>query len=575
MTGQRRSPGCAARRWLTGVLVGALLAAPANTAAAPEEDCAPAPPPGTLRPIAGPPPSPFPLASTFGSAPAGVAAAVPAVAIRVRAPASGEKDRDLTYRFVVENTAPASAHHVTARIAIPATAARFVRARPEPDDRTTAYVWKLGSLRGGERREITLVVQPTGDEELSCCARVQFEHGQCVRTRVGLPRPGGPRAVPGEPPVSPTPASPPLAPTTPAQPSLEVRLNAPGEAVRYDIFTCKAEVFNRGRATAKGVVLQHALPKELSFLNSKPANSGDDPLVWNLGDLPAGASKLVEYQVVAKGSGRLVNNVVVRAEGSLKHEATHTVRVGQPGLSVVQSGAKQRGVGRPTTFEITVANSGDLPTTGVQITDELPEDIEFLSASLGGRFEAGKVRWSLGSLPPGTRQTVKLVVRARRPGTFRNVCTVAADRGLTEQARAETRFEPAANLTVEIDKDRDPVPTGQEAYLTLRVRNAGRAAETNVDVHISLPEGMKVLELRGPTATDTRGPKVRLPRLDRLPAGSERVAVLRVRVEKPGEMRLNVETASDSTGPDKTVKTEETLTVLEPSRGPTHTTARW
>lgn len=558
MTGLRRSPGCAARRWFPLVLLALLLTVGA-AGAQPEPTeggCDPAP--GGVQPATGASPAPFPLVPT-AAPPVGAPVAVPAVSIRVRVPASSEKDRDLTYRFFVENSSRALAHHVTARVGVPASAARYVRADPEPDDRSVSYVWRLGTLKPGERREISLVVQPTGDEDLSCCARVQFEHGQCVRTRVAR----GKSAVAA-------------LPAPPGKPALDVRISAPVETALYESLTYKVEVVNRGRGTARNVVLRHTLPAEMQSLNSKPAASGDNPLVWNLGDLAAGEARAVECQLAAKQVGRLASTVVAVADGDLEQKATHIVRVGQPRLSVVKTGPKQRGVNRPTTYDITVVNTGDWPMGNVEVTDEVPADIDFVSASVGGRFEAGKVRWAIGTLAPGSKTSVRLVVRSRRAGTFKNVCTASADRGLTEQARTETRFEAADGLFVEVEKDRDPVEAGQEAFVSVRVRNGGRAAESNVDVVLTIPDGLSVLEVRGPTSTDRKGPKLRLPRLDRLPPGTERVAILRVRGEQPGELKLGIETISDSTGPDRAVKVEETLTVLKPAAGVTHTTtAKW
>lgn len=557
MTGQRRSSGCAARRWLSlGLLAALMFAGPAVAQQEPSEgNCDPAP--AGVQPAGGVAPTPFPLVP-MAAPPASGPAVVPAVGIRVRVPASTEPDRDLTYRFFVENSSRSAAHHVTARVTVPPVAARYVRADPEPDDRTATYIWKLGTLQAGERREITLVVQPTGDDDLSCCARVQFEHGQCVRTRVAR----GKSAVAAAPPP-------------PGKPALDVRVNAPGEAALYDSLTYKVEVVNRGRATARNVVLRHTLPAEMSSLNSKPAATGDNPLVWTLGDLAAGETRTVECQLAAKQAGRLASSVVAVADGDLKQEATHTVRIGKPGLSVVKTGPKQRGIGRPTTYDITVANTGDLPATNVQVADELPTGIEFVSASVGGRFEAGKVRWSIGTVPAGSRYTVRLVVRSRQAGTFKNVCTVSADRGLTEQARTETRFEAVGGLLIELEKDRDPVEVGQEAFISVRVRNAGRAQETNVDVGLVIPDGMRVLKVDGPTGTEKRGGKLWLPRLDRLPPGTEKVAVLRVRCEQLGELKLGVETVCDSTGPDRAIKVEETLTVLKRADVTHTTTAKW
>jgi hypothetical protein len=74
--------------------------------------------------------------------------------------------------------------------ALPANA-KFVSADPKPNKTDPELQWHLGTIGGGASREIILVLQPTNKEDVKNCARVQFEHGQCVTTRLAaLPRPG-------------------------------------------------------------------------------------------------------------------------------------------------------------------------------------------------------------------------------------------------------------------------------------------------------------------------------------------------------------------------------------------------
>src|SRR5262249_52710238 len=185
--------------------------------------------------------------------------------------------------------------------------------------------------------------------------------------------------------------------------------------------------------------------------------------------LAAGRSRVVEYQAVAKETGRLTGLAVVEAAGDLRREATHTVKVGQPALAVVKAGPGQRLVGRAATYQITVRNPGDLPATNVQLTDELPAEIAFVSATAGGRLDGEQVRWDLGTIQPGAKKAVLLVVKAKQAGLFKNVCTASGDRGLVEQGKTQTRFDEPEGLAVEVDKTADPLEAGREAGFVLRL----------------------------------------------------------------------------------------------------------
>src|SRR5262249_45681559 len=50
--------------------------------------------------------------------------------------------------------------------------------------------WKLGTMKAGGGCEIVLILRPTNKEDVKNCTRVQFEHGQCVTTRLSGMAPG-------------------------------------------------------------------------------------------------------------------------------------------------------------------------------------------------------------------------------------------------------------------------------------------------------------------------------------------------------------------------------------------------
>jgi uncharacterized repeat protein (TIGR01451 family) len=533
MGGRRTSTAALGPRLGALVVAWALLAPPAPAQPSPEltpcEGARPAGPDG--------PPVP-PLRATFPPGREPVDPPEPRVGIRVRVPAESAPGEELTYRIVVENPSRAPAHHVAVKNPLPAHA-RFVRADPEPTSMSPQLLWQLGTLAPGARKEIKLVVVPTGDGEVRSCARVQFEHGQCVVTRVN-------------------------------RPGLRLRKAGPREVPVYDPITFRLEVSNTGRARARGVKLTDTLPEGLEFLNSKPATRGENPLTWDLGDLAPGQTRAVEYTAVAKKTGRYTNSASAEAAGGLRQKASATVRVGEARLAVLKSGPATRLVGRPSAYVITVRNAGTMSAANVRVTDELPADIAFVRASGGGRLStarpgeggAAEVRWSLGTLAPGAKRTLELVVRARRAGTFRNVANVAADRGLAEQGRAETKFEDPAGMAVEVDKGDDPVEVGRETTYTVRLLNTGKAAETKVGLAVTVPEGMKVVGEKGPTAGREEGRKVTFEPLDRLAPGAEPTYTVRVRGERAGGGKLLVEATPDRAGASP-VKVEEAVTVEE------------
>src|SRR5262249_53855858 len=146
-----------------------------------------------------------------------------------------------------------------------------------------------------------LIVKPSGSGDVQCCARVAYEHGQCVRTRL-------------------------------SKPELVLRRAGPASAPRYDILTYRLEVTNRGAVPAKDVVVEEELPAGLEFSDSDPSTPGDNPLTWKLDTIEPGRTRKIEYKVIAKDLGTLNLRGKVSSGGRLATEASSTVAVEQPRL---------------------------------------------------------------------------------------------------------------------------------------------------------------------------------------------------------------------------------------------------
>lgn len=113
-------------------------------------------------------------------------------------------------------------------------------------------------------------------------------------------------------------------------------------------------------------------------------------------------------------------------------------------------------VGQQLTYTIGVENLGPSPATGVTVTDNLPKEVDLVSASgPSGACAAngGKVTCTIGTLNPvgvnygGSQVGVAIVVVPRTTGTIRNTATVKGDQ-------------------------KDPAPGNNKATATTRVLGA-------------------------------------------------------------------------------------------------------
>ena len=84
----------------------------------------------------------------------------------------------------------------------------------------------------------------------------------------------------------------------------------------------------------------------------------------------------------------------------------------------------------PLTYTMTVTNHGPQEATGVTVTDTLPEDVTYSSATptQGNCLEAGgTVTCDLGTLPDGANAMVTIVVAPQSEGTIENSVSVTAN----------------------------------------------------------------------------------------------------------------------------------------------------
>jgi uncharacterized repeat protein (TIGR01451 family) len=430
----------------------------------------------------------------------------PQVTLRVRVPAQARPGEELKYRLLVDNPSQAAAHHVIVRDRLPANA-QFLRATPEPKRQGQDLLWELGTLAPRAQKEIIVEVRPDGSGDVESQAFVQFEYGQVVRTRL-------------------------------VRPNLRLRVIAPSAVKRYETLTLRLEVTNTGPVSVADVVLTDTLPAEWRFLTSRPSTRGDNPLTWKLATLAPGQSRMVEFDVATPEIGKFRDQAEVTAAGGVRQRGYAEVEIGEPKLSVVQTGPARRAVGRPATYKITVRNDSTLPLAGVQIVEAVPREVTFRQADGAGQLVGDQVRWLLGTLKPGERRTVQVEMQANLAGRLRNIVQVSADGVAPQRTESVTDFEAASRPMIEIDKGDDPLEVGRRSVCRVRVYHPGPGEVKNLGLTVSVLDNLQIVAARGFTEGRIEGTVVRFDPLPALTANMTAEYTLELQAVKPGPSKV-------------------------------------
>jgi len=104
-----------------------------------------------------------------------------------------------------------------------------------------------------------------------------------------------------------------------------------------------------------------------------------------------------------------------------------TITVPAPDLSVVKSGPATTTEGNNIAYTLVATNNGPTTATGVTVSDPVPANSTFVSASPGCALAAGVVTCSAGTLASGASQSFTVTVTAGSGGSIVNSATIGGN----------------------------------------------------------------------------------------------------------------------------------------------------
>jgi uncharacterized repeat protein (TIGR01451 family) len=321
---------------------------------------------------------------------------------------------------------------------------------------------------------------------------------------------------------------------------------------------------NCSPTAAHHVVIHNPVPANAKFVRANPEVSITEPeLQWQLGTIEGCGKREICLTLLATGLGDIKNCVRVTSEHGVcvctsvggkgapeevpvppRPDGEIPGKPGVTGLSLVKTGPKRAYVSATIPYQITVTNQATTAASNVIVTDTLPANTTFVSASQNGRLVGSQVQWSLGTLAPGESRSMELRLRASTIGELVNQAEASADGGVRATSEAKTEILGAAGLLMMLIDTKDPIEVGGDTQYEIILRAQGSAPVTNIRISTMVPAELVVTRIQGPVDHVKDGQKIMFEPLD-LPAGKDTVYRIHCKALKSGDLRFRVQLTAD------------------------------
>ena len=372
----------------------------------------------------------------------------------------------------------------------------LVSTEPQASVNGNQLVWNLGNLDAGESKVLKVTVKPTKEGTLVSCASIKADPRVCAQTIVGRPALA-------------------IAKTGPEMAQLD-------SDVLYNIV-----VKNVGTAVAKGVVVTDKVPDGLG---------GPKEVPLPIGDLAPGASKTVPITLKATQRGKFCNVAVASSANTPSVTGEACTTVVKPGLKLTKTGPDTEYVNKKAGYKITASNTGDVPLDNVVITDTAPSQTAIVSAP-GGQITGNNISWNIGTLQPGDKKTVDVVLTTRQPGKWCNAATVVSKQGLKDSAQACTLWKGVSAVLLEVVDDPDPIQVGEETTYTIRITNQGNSDLVNIN---TVAQFQKEITPETSSEGSVTAKTVKLPTIPTLGPKQSHTYTIKAKADQIGDHRLKV-----------------------------------
>lgn len=282
-----------------------------------------------------------------------------------------------------------------------------------------------------------------------------------------------------------------------------VTKTAPATALLGNTFSYTLGITNNGPIAATTVQLVDTLPAGVTFSSVTPAASctqSAGTVTCNFATLASGASTpAITINVVAAAVGTVTNTANVtetQADYNLINNTASASTTISPAsdMSITKTGPATANQGDTITYTLTAKNNGPSAATTIVVTDTLPSQVSFSSASAGCSFSAGTVTCTAASLAVNTTAVFTISVIAQTVGSAVNTAVVSASQtdptAANNASSVTTVIGASAEISIVKTASANPVKQGTTFSYILTVQNNGPSTATAVTATDVLPTGV-------------------------------------------------------------------------------------
>lgn len=382
---------------------------------------------------------------------------------------------------------------------------RLTTAEPKPVASGDKVTWSFESMAPGAEHRILIKLIPSRRGDLGATAQVRFTGTATASFQV-------------------------------EEPMLKVALKGPAEVTLGDPAPQMIIVSNPGTGTAHNVKVEARLSDGLEH------RSPGERLIMDVGSLSPGETRSVRLPLSAIKGGQQSIGVTATSSSDASATTSTQLNVIAPSLKIAIDGPALRYKGRNAKYTLTVTNDGTVANNNVRIAQIVPEGFKFVSADHSGKFETAtkNVQWFVGRLEPGQNVQVSCDLSPVAMGDFSHIVSVLSDSGVRAEAKAQTRVDGTASLTMTLVDLDDPVEIGAETAYEIRVKNEGSKAATGVSIACELPPEMELKTFKAPVNAIVEGRQILFKSLEQIAPGGEAVYRVHVKGVLEGNHRMRV-----------------------------------